>query len=488
MKEAREQLVVLIGAPLLIAVPFLLNGANAAPFGTVAFGLGCLVLGGCSFGNEFQHRTLPLLLSQPVSRSVLWRDKMLVLAAAIGICLAALVLCQWVYCPVADREALVVAALIGLCAFCGAPCWTLVCRQTLAGMVSAVGVPVFLLVVYALVTRGLFHQEAIKLGPATILLTLYCALVCWLGYAQFQRLEAVDPTAGELTLPAGLEAAFARLLARGASRFPGPFASLLRKEFRLQQVSFLLAGVFLLIAVAGCCMLPIYQGLGEGILGGDIGVFVVVLPLVAGAMSVAEEKAWGLAEWHMTLPPSALQQWSAKMLTTLPTSMVLGLLLPWAVFLAGNALLPHASHRASIPPLHDLLGFVLSQVLLTSLAVYSASFSRTTLRAILASFGILIAGFAGYTVVGATASWGVRIYPPLVVGALLLRGHSAMAVLNGVLLLMLCLTQWFAWSNFRRSGAPSRRLMIQLLAMVLGAGLGSAAVTTAAHLPQGMAG
>ena len=106
----------------------------------------------------------------------------------------------------------------------------------------------------------------------------------------------------------------ARPLAEVSSRFRGPFASLLKKEFRLQQVSFLLAGVFFLIAVIGFCLVPVHHDLGRGILGGDFGVFMLILPLIAGAIAVAEEKGWDMAEWHLTLPPSALQQWSAKML------------------------------------------------------------------------------------------------------------------------------------------------------------------------------
>ena len=139
----------------------------------------------------------------------------------------------------------------------------------------------------------------------------------WRGYAQFQRLEDYDSAARELSLPASLEAVLAWPLATASARFRGPFASLLKKEFRLQQVSFLLTGVFLLIAVVGFCLIPIYLPAAQGTVGGDCALFMLLLPLVAGAIAVAEEKGWDLAEWHLTLPPSARRQWLAKMLATL---------------------------------------------------------------------------------------------------------------------------------------------------------------------------
>ena len=81
---------------------------------------------GCAFGNEFQHRTLSLLLSQPIARSVLWRDKMLVLGAGIVTSLAVLLGClASVLSRAGADESPLVLVLIALCAFCGAPYWTL---------------------------------------------------------------------------------------------------------------------------------------------------------------------------------------------------------------------------------------------------------------------------------------------------------------------------------------------------------------------------
>src|SRR5207302_5678971 len=43
---------------------------------------GLAVMAALSFGDEFQHRTMPLLLSQPRARFDLWREKLEVLLVA----------------------------------------------------------------------------------------------------------------------------------------------------------------------------------------------------------------------------------------------------------------------------------------------------------------------------------------------------------------------------------------------------------------------
>src|ERR1700757_789862 len=41
------------------------------------------LLAASSFGSEFHHKTMPILLLLPVERAELWRTKMIVLAAAL---------------------------------------------------------------------------------------------------------------------------------------------------------------------------------------------------------------------------------------------------------------------------------------------------------------------------------------------------------------------------------------------------------------------
>src|SRR6266446_3818415 len=100
VKEMRSLLLpwciaVVAGAVLAVKVmvdqfnePFestLANAAALAFFGTLVFA--CAM----SFGTELQQRTLPLLLAQPLPRSRMWNEKLLVLAGSV----LAAVLIHW---------------------------------------------------------------------------------------------------------------------------------------------------------------------------------------------------------------------------------------------------------------------------------------------------------------------------------------------------------------------------------------------------------
>ena len=446
----------------------------------IVLAVACVVLAGSSFGNELQHRTLSLLLSQPVARSVLWHEKMLVLGAAILASLVALYICLVGGLPLGPDFEMLALLLIPLCAFCGGPYWTLLLRHEIGGMVFAAAAPITLLTVSMFVIEQLPHDGVPPYRSTNIvLLLLYCALVYLRGHARFKRLQVVDGPARDVSLPEGLEARLTRPLTMLSSRFRGPFASLLKKEFRLQQISFLLAGVFFLVAVAGSCLLQYHQDPGSLIVGLDFVIYVLVLPLVAGAVSVAEEKGWDMAEWHLTLPPSALQQWSAKMLAALSTSLVLGLVLPAILLLVGDALFAKGDALNSLPPASQILCWVLGQLLLTSVAVYAATFCNSTLRAILAAFAIIaLGGVTGAIVVnyvsdvvgshsGLVGSHfvHVRATPVQLQSPGYLVESLMPTLIAASLLLMLCLVHRFAWSNFRSVKPSAGRVVFQLLAL-----------------------
>ena len=149
IKETRDLLPAFAGTLPLIVVPQLIW--PAAGLGYLALGVACLFMAGSSFGMEFQHRTLSLLLSQPIPRSVLWRDKMLVLGVGMLTSLVVLLVCLAVSGPASGRVEWLTLALMPLCAFCGVPFWTLALRQGIAGVVSAVGIPSSILAALALV-------------------------------------------------------------------------------------------------------------------------------------------------------------------------------------------------------------------------------------------------------------------------------------------------------------------------------------------------
>ncbi len=94
IKETRSVLPVLGVTMLASAAPRLIwSRETAGGAGLAFFTLCCLLIGAACFGNEFQWRTMPLLLAQPVPRRRIWNEKMLVLAGALGLGLVFFLLC-----------------------------------------------------------------------------------------------------------------------------------------------------------------------------------------------------------------------------------------------------------------------------------------------------------------------------------------------------------------------------------------------------------
>ncbi len=483
IKESRELLPVLVGTVVLMAAPRMVwpQQTEATGMATIfAFGLGCAVMGALAFGSELQHRTLGLLLSQPIRRSVLWREKMLVLAVGMAVSFGVAAACLNGFgLPGAapdPRVRLLLGLMVG-CAFCGTPYLTLRTRSGIGGVVFAALLPGVIIGIVGPLTERLFPDTSMPEWVMGAGLLAYCAVAYWRGYCRFRDLEVQEGGARELALPASLERFLAHGLGSMLPSLTGPMGALIKKELRLQQMSFILAGLFsALLVVAGVAhwLSPKFS---EIILTVDCVVYLLLLPFMVGAMAVAEERGLGISEWHLTLPASALKQWSAKMLVALGTSVGLGLLLPGLWGLVAWLLSGAAGGRAEFPSAQMLVSsaqvvvsILLSQLLATSVAAYTASFCGNTVRAILLAFGMIV---TGCTLVlfeeGLLASWVSRWgYPPekspnweLMAWALSCIG----------LLLLLGLLQGLAFVNFRRGGMPARRFVLQLVGIVLLVGL-----------------
>jgi hypothetical protein len=68
----------------------------------------------------------------------------------------------------------------------------------------------------------------------------------------------------------------------------------------------------------------------------------LLLAILAGALSSAEERQHGTLEWQLLLPMSARRQWLVKVGVTLMVAVLVGSVLPFAV-LHGDLVLPHWS-------------------------------------------------------------------------------------------------------------------------------------------------
>ena len=193
----------------------------------VAYAIGSVTLGSQSIGHEYTHRTLTLLLSQPVSRRRLLLTKLAVTTAMLLTlaAFAALTVLQ------PDERPLIVASL--LCGLFLAPLLTMVCRNALAGPVFAGAMPMWVPPLTDLVGAGVVWGVALPAFavPPSRVGACSCAsrrstVAVRTSSAQMRRrtTTAADASArrGALTHPVWL---------------------LVKKELHLQQMTFAVAGL-----------------------------------------------------------------------------------------------------------------------------------------------------------------------------------------------------------------------------------------------------
>src|SRR5687767_2111596 len=93
---------------------------------------GCLAMAGSTFGAEFSHGVVPQLLAQPVDRRRIWRQKLLVMVAALIALMVVLLAMESAAWPV---------AVVATVAFCTVPYFTLLGRGTIGGIILSIPIP-----------------------------------------------------------------------------------------------------------------------------------------------------------------------------------------------------------------------------------------------------------------------------------------------------------------------------------------------------------
>ena len=325
-------------------LPAFFSGLN-----TFAFFGGIAIAAGMAFGAEFQQRTLGLLISQPVRRSRIWNEKMLALLSAVTAIslvlwvsrgLAALILTHSVT-PSAGKEILLISqpdALLGAACVLGTVCsvgfWTLFARSTIGGIVFSVASQFFVALGTAFALDKIYGPDfSFETTSAIIVVgSIYSVLFLWLGRRRFAHLELRDVASGE----GGFRSE--RLPGKRwwsdwlRCRPSGMTLNLIRKELLLQKPVFLIAAILTLGWLVTMMLFLLQPARKEGFeitLTLLTVLYVAVIPLLAGCISLGEEKALGLTAWHHTLPISARRQWLLKLAVSITVAVALGFGLPW---------------------------------------------------------------------------------------------------------------------------------------------------------------
>ena len=297
-----------------IAVAFISGGLLGIRSSGLFLYFGVLLLSLSCFGREFALKTFALQLAQPISRERLWWTKIVVLALAI---LAVFVI--WCLPSVTQPymslklNGFMGAAGFAVCMviviFVGALWSTLLLRSMIAAFWFAILIPGALLMAISVLGGG---EKAFL-----AVMSLYAIAGFFWARLLFLRATDSEWTGGEVNVPLGKESAVSAASLRRRSR---PLIALLRKEFRLQQFSLAaIAGLFLLhLAVVALRKLGVHAQRETfefhvvefaKIFPG----FWLLVPLIVGGVSVAEERKLGTMQQMLCLPASFRTQFLIKL-------------------------------------------------------------------------------------------------------------------------------------------------------------------------------
>lgn len=320
---------------------------GAAPFAFVA---SVVLLGAVSFGGEFQQGTLQFLLSQPLRRGQVWTEKLLTMGLAVVtlaivyglMLLVATRLTPWwkPFAPEPVRfmfaQTLCLGGTFVLGTVCSAGFWTLVARSTIGGMAfSFAAMSLGALVVDSALERAfgatLLSDGWWRVISLMVAGTVYSGVFLWLGWRKFEGMEVQNGTTStDLALPDWMALRKLAMLLR--CQPTGNLRNLLRKEVCLLKPILTIAAVFVLcwfVTLGLFALQPAHAEPWNGIFNGLTGVHVTIVVLLAGCVSLGEEKALGLAAWHLTLPVSVRRQWLVKLAVSAGVLVIVGVLLPW---------------------------------------------------------------------------------------------------------------------------------------------------------------
>lgn len=334
------------------------------------YAIGALCIGALSIGHEYGSRTLPCLLTQPVTRPMLLAVKGAALSTLLGL-LALVGLAtmgishSW---PAIPRTA-VIFWLPLICALCLAPWMTMVSRGTLPGVVFSITLPVLIAIAGSSV--GVPYAAA---WPIVGVLAIIAAALTWRTFA---RLEVMGDRSEDLDFVPWTSARTTHTRIR-ASRHP--YWALLTKELRLQQIAFVLAGLVTAIwVVVSLIERAAPELLPDSIRYAATFILGALISILCGATASAEERRLGTADWQRLLPAGPRVQWAIKMGTALIVAVLLA------------SALPAVLHAIAPEPLMNEGFHPMAAILLCVAALYVSSLSDSGIHATLATVPAMVA-------------------------------------------------------------------------------------------------
>ena len=383
-----------MGVALFVAVRTFGNGAaeplQLGPWrdvteGALALGtfVGTALLAALPLGSEFQYRTLAQRLSQPIDRREVWRQKFAITIAAVAPPAAIFV------AVLVRRDGLPFATMAAawmLVTLFGAIPVTLLARSIIGAMVLN-EIPATGITCCWMYYEKHHYFPVMGLWVVGVAVVAYVVVTTWLGRRMLLRFQAVDGMqAGEDFVPV------TKLMPEAVTRWfecrPGqPIVNLVKREFRITRVLWLLIAIYL----AAWAFLVVFRLVPDERTGQRYIAFAVtaimgvIIAVLAGTLSLGEEKTAGTHEWHMTLPLSITTQWAVKLLFAVGSSVVGIALLPMGLLALGR----WAGYPIGEFLNNDVIvGWVLEAAAVTLVAFWVACVVKGTVQATLWVFPI----------------------------------------------------------------------------------------------------
>lgn len=356
-------------------------GARPAfELGLAAYIAGAVFLGAESVGQEYTHRTLPLLLSQPIDRRRVYLQKLAVLILML-LLLAAL---QWAVRGVAWQQlpshrqtAAWLLPLIGGALI--APWLTMITRSTLGGaaLTCFSAGSIWMALLAAPIVRfgsGAEEAGAIALSYMPRVIAVFAAIGAILGWHKFVTLEAIEGEVAVISLPRWVAFSEGR-------RAHHPWRAMVSKELHLQQLTFGITIQYFVVWSTIGWLLHLVPAWRDFPLYAVTTVYCMILPLVIGAIASAEERHHGTHQGQLLQPVPAWQQWLAKAGVTFALALIFGVGLPMTLAAFGG--------DEGTPRMAGPLAMIC--ILLTAIGLYLSSLSTSAVRALVAVLPVVAA-------------------------------------------------------------------------------------------------
>jgi len=304
------------------------------------FGLTIMAL--TTIGREASLNTLSTLLAQPAERILIWKTKLSVLVAAfLSVFFVWLAAFAFAYLQSYSKVGLdvnlkdnsynlfITVCLIATATFTGGLWTTLLLRQIAGAFWLTLLVPAVLSGFSAV-----FFAESESAQLAIAVLSVVIAIYSVAGFIfarwLFFRAQDVGWSGGTLSLP-DWKIFSARSETAGLLRTRRPIFALLKKECQINQPALIGAAVLLVLHLSVLALRSIHQfpqdSAGE-VLTSIFWLLWLLLPVIIGNLSVAEERRLGVMEGQLCLPASRRRQFVIKAFMTLFLGTLLGGVIP----------------------------------------------------------------------------------------------------------------------------------------------------------------